>query len=108
MLSVEASSTLGEVFEITDRGVESALVLRDSKDTRAHDKEDPLEVEMAETKMPSKKFLLRLSEVDVGVTDNRKGRRKSFDCLVGILRAMYWTSWKIVGRIDANRHRGSS
>ena len=67
-----------------------------------HDKEDALEAEMAETKVPTKKFFLRFSQIDVGVTDNRKSCRKSFDCLVGILRAMYWTGRKVVGGIDTN------
>ena len=107
LLSVKTSSTLGEVF-VTDGGVESALMLQEGKDTRSHNKEDGLEVEMAETKVPTKKFLLRCSQIDVGVTDNRKSHRKGFDCLVGIFRAMDWTSQKVVGQIDTNRHRGPS
>ena len=108
MFSVKASGTLWEVFEVTDRGVELTLVLRNGKDTRSHDKEDVLEVEMAETKMPMEKFLLRFSQIDIGVTDNRKSHRESFNCLMGIFRMMYWTSRKVVGRINMNQYRGPS
>ena len=71
LLAMKASSTLGELFEVTDSSVESALVLGHCQDTGLHDKEDALEVEMAETKVPMKKFFLRFREIDIGVTDNR-------------------------------------
>ena len=40
------------------------------KGTGSHDKEDALEVEMAEAKVPTKELFLWFREINVGVTDN--------------------------------------